>query len=304
MKKTAEIRFTKLHGLGNDFIVTRPGRAPGQENEPGWRESRRVPNSLFWGQLAKAICARQTGIGADGFLVVLPPRRRDCDARVRFFNADGSEAEMSGNGIRCVAGFLSLAASRNRTLGIETAVGRKEIETIKARDGWWMFRVAMGDPVLKPAKIPFRARSAAGPVVNYPLATRLGRFRATVTSMGNPHCSIFFKNFNGIDWRAIGREIENHPLFPNRTNVEFARVISRREIEVRYWERGVGQTASSGTGSCAAAVASVLNGFTGRRLTVRTLAGNLEVLWPEGGEVSLTGPAELIAHGVYRFMRK
>ena len=210
---------------------------------------------------------------------------------------------MSGNGIRCVAGFLSLAQPQKRMLRMETIAGLKTIETIEASDGRWVFRVAMGHPILEPEKIPFRDGKGRGPVVDYPLLTKLGRFRVTVTSMGNPHCSLFFKNFDCIDWRAIGREIERHPLFPNRTNVEFVRVISRGEIEVRYWERGVGQTASSGTGSCGAVVASILNGYTGRRVRVRTLAGNLEVQWPKSGEASLTGPAEVIAHGIYRLPR-
>jgi diaminopimelate epimerase len=122
---------------------------------------------------------------------------------------------------------------------------------------------------------------------------------ATVTSMGNPHCSIFVEDFSSTPWEAIGREIERSVLFPNRTNVEFVRVLSRKEIEVRYWERGVGKTMSSGTGSCGAVVACILNGFTRRAVKVRTLAGTLEVEWPQDMEVLLSGPAELIAEGVY-----
>jgi len=303
MKKAFEIHFTKLHGLGNDFIVADAGQIAGKGRATGLRGSGNLPGAALLSRLARAICERHTGVGADGFLVVSPSRARGNDARVRFFNADGSEAEMSGNGIRCVAGFLSLTRDQMRTLRIETRAGLKPIETIEAGDGRWIFRVAMGRPILEPEKIPFQAPRITGPVVGYSLLTKLGKFRVTVTSMGNPHCSLFLKNFDGVDWRAIGREIESHPFFPNRTNVEFVRVISRREIEVRYWERGVGQTASSGTGSCGAVVASILNGYTSRRVGVRTVAGMLGVEWPEGGEVMLTGPAELIAHGVYRFLR-
>lgn len=292
MKKIFEIRFTKLHGLGNDFIVT-------NARDVGAKEDKSAAK-MFLSRLARAICDRHTGVGADGFLAVLPPRSHGHDARVRFFNADGSEAEMSGNGIRCVAGFLSLDRPGRRGMKIETAAGIREIETIEAGDGRWLFRVAMGNPVLEPARIPFRAPKVKSPVVDYPLKTRLGTFRVTATSMGNPHCSLFVDELDRANWPEIGREIENHPLFSNRTNVEFVKVISRREIEVRFWERGVGRTASSGTGSCGAVVAGILNGFTGRQVCVRTLAGNLEVSWPEDGEVNLTGPAEFIAHGKYR----
>ena len=124
----------------------------------------------------------------------------------------------------------------------------------------------------------------------------------TVSSIGNPHCSTFVANFEGIDWRAVGQEIENSGLFPKRTNVEFIKVHSRNEIEVRFWERGVGQTASSGTGSCGAVVACVLNGLTDRKVRVRTLTGILEVSWPKNGEVTLRGPAELISQGVYFYL--
>ncbi len=296
MKDRVQFEFAKLHALGNDFIVA-PSAALGVTGDHF------VPNPSL-SRLARAICDRHTGIGADGFLLVFPPRNSSLDARVRFFNSDGSEAEMSGNGIRCVAAFLSLDRIRNRDLRIETLAGVREIETIEARGGRWLFRVAMGKPVLEPAKIPFRAPKVKPPVVSYPLKTRLATFRVTVTSMGNPHCSLFVDGFDRANWPEIGREIENHPLFPNRTNVEFISVISRGEIAVRYWERGVGETASSGTGSCGAVVASILNGFTARRVRVRTVAGNLEVSWPEGGEVSLSGPAELIARGSYRINRR
>ncbi len=303
MKNCIEVPFTKLHGLGNDFIVT------------SWtmidRDSRRntkitllhsmVGNMRSLARLARAICHRQTGVGADGFLLVMPPRLRGHDARVRFFNADGSEAEMSGNGIRCAAACLREYDPRKVSLKLETLAGVKELDCLKEERGRWIFRVAMGHPILDPQKIPFRARNISPPVLAYPLSTSQGKQCATITSMGNPHCSLFVPDFEQVDWKAIGRELEVHPHFPNRTNVEFVKVISRREIEVRFWERGVGQTASSGTGSCAAAVASILNGYTGRRVRVKTVAGPLEIDWPEGGSVRLTGPAQRIASGVYEY---
>jgi diaminopimelate epimerase len=282
MGREMRIEFQKFHGLGNDFIVA---------------DGRGLPGLLP--SLARAITSRNTGVGADGFLVVLPPASRAHNARVRFFNADGSEPEMSGNGIRCVGAFLMTKGGTKRGLAIETSAGLKTLRLASSRPGRWIFRVSMGAPILEALHIPFKAGGGRAPVVDFPIRTSRGPVRATVTSMGNPHCSVFVKSFDAFDWPTVGSELERDRHFPNRTNVEFVRVISRRRIEVRYWERGVGITQSSGTGSCGAVVASILNGLTGRQVMVETLAGNLQIEWPEGGEVLLTGPAERIAHGVY-----
>jgi len=317
-EKNMSVPFAKFHGLGNDWLVV---------------GGRGLPRSLS--RFARAILDRRTGVGADGLLVMLPPRNKKHTARIRFYNADGSEAEMSGNGIRCAGAFLAELSLARRTFLIETAAGVKSLEEGKGGEGKWLFRVAMGAPVLEPAKIPFKAGAVTAPVKGYALPTAYGVLPVTVTSMGNPHCSIFVKDFGAAvargaglggnrigaalvvthgrpqgpplqkahadDWEGLGREIETHPLFPNRTNVEFVRVISRHEIEVRFWERGVGPTMSSGTGSCAAAVASILNGLTDRQVRVRTEAGSLQVEWPENGEVVLTGPVERIANGTYDY---
>jgi diaminopimelate epimerase len=284
MAKILSINFQKFHGLGNDFIVTR---------------GRGLPRALA--PLARAIAERHTGVGADGFLVVVPPANRKHDARVRFFNADGSEPEMSGNGIRCVGAFLLAEGRRQRELALETAAGLKILRLVKSQPGRWVFRVSMGAPILEAGRIPFEAGGAPWPIVNYPLQTAHGEVRVTVSSMGNPHCSIFVESFESLAWPTIGNELELDEHFPNRTNVEFVKVLSRRRIEVRFFERGVGKTQSSGTGACGAVVASILNGFTDRRVTVSTLAGKLEVEWPENGQVALTGPVERIAHGVYDY---
>ena len=190
-----------------------------------------------------------------------------------------------------------------RKLEIETAAGVKAVLVVKAEDEErsWVFRVGMGEPILQAETIPFKASTGYSPVIEFPLETSRGLLKVTVTSMGNPHCTLFVADFDALDWASLGREIENSELFPNRTNVEFVRVISRKEIEVRFWERGVGKTQSSGTGSCAAVVACVLNGWTDRKVRVRTLAGTLDVEWPKGKEVTLTGPVELIARGTYYF---
>jgi diaminopimelate epimerase len=166
-----------------------------------------------------------------------------------------------------------------------------------------MFRVRMGAPILIPADIPFQPADTAFPLLRFPLQTYRGDLLVTVTSMGNPHCSVFVADFETVDWLQLGRDIEQNEHFPNRTNVEFVRLLSRDEIEVRFWERGVGHTRSSGTGSCGAAVAAILNGLTDRRVHVRTEAGVLEVAWPDGGEVTLTGPAERVMSGKYDYGR-
>jgi diaminopimelate epimerase len=315
-----EIPFGKLHGLGNDFIVS-------LGTDVGIARRGANPSSTGrLGRLARAICDRRTGVGADGFLVVLAPQRKENNARIRFFNADGSEAEMSGNGIRCAAAYYLERAGRPLTflpgkgtacrtlpdmpeqrvgqalplpLKLETAAGVKRVRLVKGGRGAWVFRVGMGTPILDPKEIPFSAVEVPAPVVGFLLATSRKTLPVTVTSMGNPHCSTFVQDFDAVDWRAIGSEVENSGMFPKRTNVEFIKVHSRNRVEVRFWERGVGQTASSGTGSCAAVVASVLNGLTDRKVEVCTLAGTLDVTWPRNGEVTLTGPVERIANGVY-----
>jgi diaminopimelate epimerase len=277
-----DVPFAKFHGLGNDFIVV------GAEG---------LPHSLS--KFVAAILDRHTGIGADGLLVVMPPRNKKHAARVRFFNADGSEAEMSGNGIRCAGAFLAELSPVRQTFLIETAAGLKSLQKVKEGKGKWLFRVGMGAPVLEPAKIPFKAGDFPPPIKGFALRTQRGVVQATVTSLGNPHCSIFVADFSSLDWESLGRELETNPLFPNRTNVEFVNVMSRKEIAVRFWERGVGHTLSSGTGSCAATVASILDGRTERQVRVQTQAGSLLVAWPENGEIILTGPVERIAQGTY-----
>ncbi|MGH9470209.1 MAG: diaminopimelate epimerase [Terriglobia bacterium] len=286
-----------MQACGNDFIVN---RSLAQQSKSRGRAVLRLDSAPVMRRLAIAICDRHRGLGADGFLLLLFPTDRRNDGRVRFFNADGSEAEMSGNGIRCVARFLSASRRSPRPLRLETPAGVKEIARIPAQSGESEFRVAMGEPIFEPQRIPFRDTRAVPPLTDYPIDAGGGTHRVTITSMGNPHCSLFVSSFD-FDWRALGAALERHPFFPNRTNVEFVMVVSRAEIEVRFWERGVGETASSGTGSCGASVASILTGRTGRRVRVRTSAGVLRVEWPEAGGVFLAGPAERIAGGAFHY---
>jgi diaminopimelate epimerase len=321
MPKLEHIQFTKYHALGNDFIVIAGALLKRKVRASARPAVFRSASKVYLARLARSICDRHQGVGADGLLLLLPPKQKQHHIRMRVFNADGSEAEMSGNGIRCAAAYLAARSSRRNVLLIETAGGVKSVEAVLPEGkparaapqggtlGRWIFRVGMGVPVTDPSQIPFKSGDFPGPVLGFPLPTLKGVVNVTVTSMGNPHCSLFVDDFDTVDWLGLGREIERHPLFPNRTNVEFVRVISRNEIEVRYWERGVGKTQSSGTGSCAAVVACILNGLTERKVRVLTLAGTLDVEWPEAGqgdraaEISLTGPAELIAAGTYHFRK-
>jgi diaminopimelate epimerase len=276
------IPFSKYRGLGNDWLVVLESDLP-----------------TGMASFTRSILDRHTGVGADGLITVAKPKVRGHDARIRFFNADGSEAEMSGNGIRCAGAFLMERKTHKRTLEIETVSGLKMLEKRKSREGEWMFRVQMGAPILTPAEIPFTPADAAGPLLRFPLKTSRGDLLVTVTSMGNPHCSVLVADFDSVDWLRLGREIEQNEHFPNRTNVEFVRLVSKNEIEVRFWERGVGHTMSSGTGSCGATVSAILNGLTDRRVRVRTEAGTLEVAWPQKGQVTLTGPAQRVMSGKY-----
>jgi diaminopimelate epimerase len=281
---TKIIPFVKYHGLGNDWLVVRESQ---------------IPSALP--SFARKILDRHTGAGADGLIVVMKSEVRGHDARIRFFNADGSEAEMSGNGIRCAGAFLTERKPQRRTLEIETLAGLKTLEAGKASEGKWMFRVRMGAPILTAAQIPFKPAETSSPLLRFPLKTHRGDLPVTITSMGNPHCSVLVADFETVDWQRLGREIEQSEHFPNRTNVEFFCLLAKDEIEVRFWERGVGHTMSSGTGSCAATVAAILNGLTDRRVHVRTEAGTLEVAWPENGEVTLTGPAARVMSGNYLY---
>lgn len=322
MTKRIEIPFAKYQAVGNDFVVVpssgllfrprpKPHRLPRIE-------AAGTPESADASALARSICHRQKGAGADGMLLILPPAQTPHDARMLVFNADGSQAEMSGNGIRCAAAYLlerggkaeaspSARSQKRRTprrLLMETAAGVRPVEVIEAGNQSWVFRVGMGKPILEAGKIPFQAvKSAPSPVAGFPLPLSSGAVPVTVSSMGNPHCSVFVDDLEALDWRRLGREIERHRLFPHHTNVEFIRVLSPSEIEVRFWERGVGQTQSSGTGSCAAVVASILNRRTRRKVRVRTLAGELDVAWPPRGGLTLTGPVELVARGIFTWRR-
>jgi len=277
--------FTKLEGLGNDFIVL---------------DGTLIPEKQFAG-LSQDICERHFGVGADGLVFYW---RQDAasavDFRMRIFNADGGEAEMSGNGLRCLAAHLyHQKIHQIPELKIETLSGLKSLRLAESKGAEYLFAVDMGHPILDISRIPFCPDQNPDSLIGFSFPINNLHLDVTITSMGNPHCSTFVQSFDTIDWEQIGPQIENHRFFPQRTNVEFIRIINRGEIEVRFWERGVGRTLASGTGSCAATVASILNGLVDSSIRVFTQGGSLEMHWAPGESVKLKGPARFICGGEF-----
>ncbi len=279
------MRFFKFQALGNDFLIVREAELKAATGD--------------YGSFAVAICDRHFGAGADGLEIILEEEAgREADFAIRLFNSDGGETPISGNGTRCVAAWLYLIEGwQGPSVRIATGAGVKALRPVERSNGSMVFETDMGVPGLHSDQIPLRLAEPADRVVGRSLEVDGGTIEFTSVSMGNPHCTIFVEDFDRLDWRLLGSKIEHHAAFPERTNVEFARVIDRRTIEARFWERGCGETLASGTGSCGAAVASMLNGFTDRRVIVLTAAGRLTVEWLEDGRVIQTGEAQLVFEG-------
>ena len=277
------MKFTKVHSLGNDFLLI---------DEREWGE---IPDLDGF---VRRLCDRHTGIGADGLLLVSITDRDLGLARFRIFNADGTEPEISGNGLRCAAAGLFLQKKvPPPQLVFTTTTGDRECRLISQENNRFQVRVEMGEPRFSSKDIPFDDGSVHDRIIDYPLSIYHQTFPVTVISIGNPHCVLFMDPFpSRIEWHQIGREIESHPFFPNRTNVEFVRVRRRGEIEVLFWERGVGETLSSGSGSTAAAIAAALKGLTDKTVKVVTSLGSLTVEWAQD-KVFQAGPAEVVFDG-------
>jgi diaminopimelate epimerase len=281
------LRFVKAHGLGNDFLVVDLRRS----DDPAAPQSPHV---------VRALCDRRFGVGGDGVLAILPPTDSTADCRMRVLNADGSEAEMCGNGIRCVAKHLveqDPAFRGRRELRVETLAGVLPCGILAAPDGRVReVSVGMGRPRLLGSEIPM-VGAAGERFVEQPIEGVPGR--ATAVSMGNPHI-VYFVDETGPALRALAEErgpaVERHPWFPQRTNVELARVTPEGDIELVVWERGCGITLACGTGACATAVAATLTGRAarGRELRVRLLGGELTITVAEDGEVTMRGPATVV----------
>jgi diaminopimelate epimerase len=278
------MQFIKFQGFGNDYLVFEADQLSGVSS----------PN-----ELARAICDRHYGAGADGITVVNAAEDEGADFSVRIFNADGSEAGLSGNGTRCTVAYLYYRDLWSKDeLRLHTRSGVK-LYRLRERiaDGHYWFESELGRPGFDSASIPMLTDEPRERVTDYPLVVAGESLRVTALSMGNPNCCILVEDFDDLDWRRVGRALENHEQFPERTNVVFIRVLDRANIEVRLWERGVGETLSSGTCSCAAAVASIINNETERHVNVHTQGGLIEVLWREDNEVVMTGRADVVYSG-------
>lgn len=278
------MNFTKLHSLGNDFLVVEIGD---EFEECGTGKS-----------AARRICDRHTGVGADGMLLLRVEDKAASRVSFRIFNADGTEAEISGNGLRCAAAYLFWHKKVDgRRILFLTPAGERSCELVQQMDTLFETRIDLGIPRFASPDIPFDDGRHHEKLVDYPLCIGGKVYDITCISIGNPHCDIFVDNLPArLEWKQVCAEIESHPFFPNRTNVEFIRVLNRGEIKAAFWERGVGETLSSGTGSCAAAVASMIKGLTDRKVKVRTDLGELTVEWPDE-RIFQSGPAEIIFDG-------
>lgn len=275
--------FAKAHALGNDFLFI---------------EDREMPSGVGWADVARAMCHRLRGIGADGLIVFRvgeEPRYT-----MKLINADGSPAEISGNGLRCLGAYLLYSGRATQDpLRIETDAGARVLETVRRERRRFVIRSGLGVPRLSSRDVPFEIDPPTERVVDVPLQVGDRTFRVTALNMGNPQCVVLTDRLDMDELRAYGPLIERHPRFPQRTNVEFVEVVDRTVLEIGIWERGAGETAASGTGSAAAAVAARLRGRVDERVTVRCPGGMLEVEWRDGREVYVTGEAVVVAEGSY-----
>jgi len=275
------MRFTKMHGAGNDYVYVN-----------GFEE--RVEEPV---QVARKVSSRHFGIGSDGLILILPSDR--ADVRMRMWNADGSEAEMCGNGIRCVAKYAyDHGIARKTTITAETGAGILTLQLFPGADGTVeRVRVDMGRPRLTRAEIPMLGDPQDGRAIDQPLAVQDETCRITCVSLGNPHCVLFVEDVARCPVERLGPRIETHPAFPRRTNVEFVQVISKTEVRQRTWERGSGETLACGTGASAVCVAGVLTGRTERRIVNHLSGGDLELEWADDGQLYMTGPAVEVFSG-------
>jgi len=287
------MKFSKLQATGNDFILVDARTMEGE-----------------WSKLARATCDRHFGIGADGLILVQDST--SADLKMRIFNSDGSEAEVSGNGLRCFAKYAierglsdkmpPRAEQGNRSLTIETLPGVRKVTAYMMGNKVNRVEVNMGLPQFQPEQIPVNGKVdipiASGPILDYPLVINGKKLTLAILSMGNPHAVSFSSRpIADFPLAELGPKVERHPMFPHRTNFEVARVLSRREIEARVWERGVGETLACGSGACAIAVAAQLLDYIEPQVDIIVKGGTLTISWDRVGEVLLTGPVEEVFTG-------
>lgn len=273
------MKFTKMHGIGNDYVYVNC-----------FEESVKNP-----AEVSKFVSDRHFGIGSDGLILISPSAI--ADFRMNIYNADGSQAEMCGNGIRCVAKYVYDYGLTDKTeISVETLAGIKYLRLQVENGKVASVEVNMGAPILEPKEIPVAVEES--PVVNVPVEVKGKIYHMTCVSMGNPHAIIFMNNVKDLDIAAIGPYFENHTVFPKRTNIEFVEVLDRNTVNMRVWERGSDETLACGTGACATTVACILNDKTENEVTVHLLGGDLKIRWDrEANQVYMTGPATVVFDG-------
>lgn len=273
------MKFTKMHGIGNDYVYVNC-----------FEESVKNP-----AEVSKFVSNRHFGIGSDGLILISPSAI--ADFRMNIYNADGSQAEMCGNGIRCVAKYVYDYGLTDKTeISVETLAGIKYLRLQVENGKVASVEVNMGAPILEPKEIPVAVEES--PVVNVPVEVKGKIYHMTCVSMGNPHAIIFMNNVKDLDIAAIGPYFENHTVFPKRTNTEFVEVLDRNTVNMRVWERGSDETLACGTGACATTVACILNDKTENEVTVHLLGGDLKIRWDrEANQVYMTGPATVVFDG-------
>ena len=278
-KGIIQMKFTKLQGLGNDYVYVNC-----------FKEKIENPS-----EVAIKVSNRNFGVGSDGLIMINPSKVADFE--MEMYNADGSRGEMCGNGIRCVGKYVYDYGLTDKTsISVETLGGIKYLDFTVEDGKVKLVKVDMGSPELIAANIPIVAEDEK--VIDSPIVVDGQEYRMTGVSMGNPHTVVFIEDVQGLEIEKIGPKFENHERFPKRINTEFARVIDRHTVEMRVWERGSGETLACGTGACAVAVASILNGFTENKVTVKLLGGDLQIEWDrEVNKVYMTGPAEVSFEG-------
>jgi diaminopimelate epimerase len=276
------MKFSKMHGCGNDYVYVN-----------GFNESVKDPSSL-----SVKISDRHFGIGSDGLILILPSDI--ADFRMRMFNSDGSEAEMCGNAIRCVGKFVyDNGLTDKLQVSIETLAGIKFLEMIAEDNKIKQVKVDMGEPILKPSRIPVNAEGTD--FISRVVKVNNAEYKLTCVSMGNPHAIAYVDNVTEFPLEIVGPKVETHDLFPRKINSEFVEVIDRSTLKMRVWERGAGETMACGTGACAVLVASVLNNLCERKAVVKLLGGDLLIEWnKDNNHVYMTGPAVKVFDGEIR----
>ncbi len=279
------MKFTKMHGCGNDYIyINGFAEQIAQDEKPA---------------LVQKISDRHFGIGGDGVIFINPSD--EADFEMEMYNADGSRAEMCGNGIRCVAKYVYDNGLTDKTEISIVSCGQVKYLELFLKDGQVdTVRVNMGAPEFRAAMIPVTAEKEDMSVINEPITVQGETYKMTCMSMGNPHAVVFVEDVEHLDIEKIGPYFETHERFPKRTNTEFVKVIDKNHVQMRVWERGTGETLACGTGCCAAAAACILNGLTFETVTVKLLGGELEITWDrEADRIYMTGPATTVFTGEY-----